>query len=182
MSALTVDFEKAAWTQDANGFALMLYVKNKPAALNFLDAMKDSRKYVAELKEYHAKRSLDANAYFWVLCSKLAAHLNIAKDEIYSEAIKNIGDNSQMVCVPTKAVDKLCNGWKHNGLGWTSETTDSKLEGCTNVILYYGSSVYDTAQMARLIDNIVQDCKAVGIETKTPEELQILKERWTSAR
>ncbi|MEG2501059.1 MAG: hypothetical protein RSA78_08320, partial [Oscillospiraceae bacterium] len=65
MSALTVDFEKAAWTQDANGFALMLYVKNKPAALNFLDAMKDSRKYVAELKEYHAKRSLDANAYFW---------------------------------------------------------------------------------------------------------------------
>ncbi|MEF9865506.1 MAG: hypothetical protein RR814_03615, partial [Oscillospiraceae bacterium] len=65
---------------------------------------------------------------------------------------------------------------------WTSETTDSKLEGCTNVILYYGSSVYDTAQMARLIDNIVQDCKAVGIETKTPEELQILKERWASAR
>ena len=45
-------------------------------------------------------------------------------------------------------------------------------------MFYRGSSVYDNAQMSRLIENIVQDCKAVGIETLTPSELERLKEGW----
>lgn len=54
----------------------------------------------------------------------------------------------------------------------------SKLQGCVNVVLYFGSSTYDTAQMSRLIDLCVQDCKQVGIETMTPAELEALVERW----
>ena len=45
-------------------------------------------------------------------------------------------------------------------------------------MLYYGSSTYDSAQMSRLIDLVVQECQAQGIETKTPEELALLKEDW----
>jgi 2-iminoacetate synthase ThiH len=52
----------------------------------------------------------------------------------------------------------------------------SKIAGCTNVILYYGSSTYNQEQMTQLIDNIVQDYKAVGIETLTPVELARLTE------
>ena len=37
-------------------------------------------------------------------------------------------------------------------------------------------------QMSRLIDNVVQDCQAVGIETKTPDELALLKSRWSDAQ
>lgn len=58
------------------------------------------------------------------------------------------------------------------------ERTQSKLPGCVNVILYYGSSVYDSRQMAALIDKIVQDCHAVGIETRTPEEIASIMEQW----
>ena len=54
----------------------------------------------------------------------------------------------------------------------------SKLPGCTNVILYYGSSSYDTEQMSSLIDLLVDDCKAQGIETATPDELARYKEEW----
>lgn len=43
---------------------------------------------------------------------------------------------------------------------------------------YYGSSVYDKAQMARLIDIVVDECKEQGIETMTPEELARLTEEW----
>jgi hypothetical protein len=32
--------------------------------------------------------------------------------------------------------------------------------------------------MSQLIDNLVQDCKALGIETMTPEKLSLLKEAW----
>ena len=59
-----------------------------------------------------------------------------------------------------------------------AETFPSKLKGCVNVTVWYGSSVYDTEQMSRLIDAVVEDCKAVGIETMTPEELDALMIRW----
>lgn len=131
-----------------------------------------------EMKRYRSKRSLDANAYYWVLCDKLAEKLYLSKEEIYRQHIKQIGGNNDMVCVQNKGVENLCSGWQKNGIGWVTETMPSKLEGCTNVVLYYGSSTYDTAQMSRLIDLCVQDCKAVGIETMTPAELEALVERW----
>ena len=59
-----------------------------------------------------------------------------------------------------------------------TDVNPSKIEGCKNVTLYYGSSTYDTRQMSRLIDLVVQDCKEQGIETMTPFELDALKERW----
>ena len=132
------------------------------------------------LVRYRKKRSLDANAYFWVLLDKLSASLKIPKIELYRGYIKNIGENNTTVCVPDKAVDDLTRGWQHNGLGWQTDTFPSKIEGCTNVILYYGSSTYDTEQMSRLIDMVVQDCEAVGIETMTPQELAMLKAEWSN--
>lgn len=131
-----------------------------------------------EIKKFRKRRSLDANAYAWVLIDKLATRLNMTKTEVYQELIRNIGGVSQTVCVKSEAAESLCNGWKHNGLGWFSETFPSKIEGCTNVILYFGSSSYDTKQMSDLIDLLVDDCKAQGIETATPDELAKYKEEW----
>lgn len=125
------------------------------------------------------KRSLDSNAYFWILVDKLSQRLNLPKEDIYRNAIKNISGASEIVCVKNEAVEKLCSGWSRNGLGWQTDTMPSKIEGCTNVVLYYGSSTFDQIQMTRLIDNITQDCKAVGgIETLTPNELARLLEGW----
>ena len=134
-----------------------------------------------DIKKYRSKRSLDANAYFWVLVDKLAQVTGYNKTDIYRNAIKEIGGVSEVVCVKDKAVDKLRESWSQIGLGWQTDTTPSKIEGCTNVILYYGSSTYDSKQMSLLIDNIVQDCQAVGIETLTPTELARLKASWKEA-
>jgi hypothetical protein len=43
---------------------------------------------------------------------------------------------------------------------------------------YYGSSYYDTAQMSRLIELAVQDCKELGIETRSEEEIASLLGEW----
>jgi hypothetical protein len=130
------------------------------------------------LKQWRDKRSLDANAYFWVLLDKLAYKLQKGKTELYRAYIKDIGGVSETVCVKTEAVEELCKGWQHNGVGWQAETRESKLKGCTNVTLYYGSSTYDTAQMSRLLDLVIQDCEEQGIPTMTPKEIEKLKERW----
>lgn len=131
-----------------------------------------------EIKKFRKKRSLDANAYAWVLIDKLADVLKLTKTEVYQEMIRNIGGVSQTVCVKTEAVNELNFGWSHNGLGWFTDTFPSKIEGCTNVILYFGSSSYDTKQMSDLIDLLVYSCQEHGIETATPDELAKYKEEW----
>jgi hypothetical protein len=131
-----------------------------------------------DLKKFRKKRSLDANAYCWQLLDKLADETQTGKTELYRRYIRDVGGNSETVCVVNKAADKLREGWEHNGIGWATDTFPSKLEGCTNVILYYGSSTYDTAQMSRLINLIVQDCRALGIETLPPYKLAAMVEEW----
>lgn len=163
------------------GTWLCLKVDEPAPARGFVYGMK-KRKYDADLKEHREKRSLDANAYCWVLLDKLAEATRIPKDEIYRKAIREIGGVSDTVCVQRKAADRLCEGWASNGLGWFTERSESRLEGCVNVTLYYGSSTYDTAQMSRLIDYIIEDCKALGIETLTPEKLAQMKEEWHAPR
>ena len=142
------------------------------------DDLNQKDKLSIEIKEYRKRRSLDANAYFWVLCDKLSENQGVPKEEIYRSYIKQIGGNCDTVCVKDMAVEKLCEGWKRNGIGWLTETFPSKLEGCTNVTLYYGSSTYDSQQMTRLLDLIIQDCKAVGIPTETPNQIAEMLARW----
>lgn len=173
-------FTKAEIWQTPSGSWLALNVdKNHlPEARRFIDGMTEGKSYRAEFKENRKRRSLDANAYFWVLCGKLAEKIGVPPAEIYRQLIPEIGGNREIVCVPDKSVEKLKEGWQHNGLGWMVETFPSKIEGCTNAILYYGSSTYDTLQMTQLIGMIVGDCREQGIETMTPAELAVLVEGW----
>ena len=147
-----------------------------------VDDMNGCEKLSIEIKPYRARRSLDANAYAWVLMDRLAVKLGESKVDIYREYVKHIGGNSEIVCVKNTAVERLKEGWgKKNGIGWVTDTLPSKIEGCTCIILYYGSSTYDTAQMSRLLDLIIQDCKQVGIPTETPDEIARLKSLWGEA-
>lgn len=127
-------------------------------------------------------RSLDANAYCWVLMDKLAAHYGATKEGIYQEEIRQIAGVSDIVCVQEKAADELMRRWSGRGIGWMAEKAPSKLQGCVNVTLWYGSSTYDTEQMARLIDRVVEDCREAGIETMTPQQLAALKSQWGEAQ
>lgn len=131
-----------------------------------------------ELVKTKKRRSLDANAYAWVLIDKIAAAVRLPKEEVYRNAIKGIGGNSDTVCVKDEALDKLRQGWGKNGVGWQTETMPSKISGCTNVILYYGSSAYDVRQMSILIDRLIEDAKALDIETMPPDRLEALLNEW----
>lgn len=157
---------------------LMLELNEKQSAMNMYDNLNQAEKLSIEVKKYHPKRSLDANAYFWTLCDKLAEELNYTKEEIYRNSIRNIGGNTETICVKNNTVDKICEHWHEKGLGWLTDTFPSKLEGCTNIILYFGSSTFDSSQMNRLISNIVQDCEAVGIDTKTPDQIAEMLSLW----
>ena len=169
---------EASWSMDASGSLLKLRPELPGQAQMVAGEFDPQKKYTVTIKEFRKKRSLDANAYAWVLMNKLADKLNMGVRDLYRHYIPDIPENSQVVCVPTEAVEKLQSGWEHNGIGWCSDTLKSKLPGCTNVVLYYGSSTFDQKQMGVLLDLIIADCKQVGVEYLTPEELERLKGEW----
>ena len=131
-----------------------------------------------EFKVHREKRSKDQNAYAWTLIDKIAEAMKEDKVEVYREAIRHIGGVSEPICVRNKAVQPIRDSWESKGIGWITDTMPSKIDGCTTVILYYGSSTYDTKQMSALIDHLIQDAKALGIETDTPEKLAQLQQEW----
>ena len=135
-----------------------------------------------ELKKYRKSRSLDANAYAWVLMDKLAAKTGIPKTEIYRNAVREIGGVSTVICVQNAAAQVLREAWESRGLGWQTDTMKSNLPGCTNVILYYGSSCYDTAQMTALLNFIIAECREQEIQTMTPNEIVQLAASWENAK
>lgn len=144
----------------------------------------NGRELDIDIKIHREKRSNDANAYFWTLCGKLSAAIRVPPVEIYRQYIRDIGDNYIIVPVRHAAVDLFCYAWEYDHgkkkMGWITDTMTSKLEGYTNVVAYYGSSTYDKAQMGRLIDFLIEDCKENGIETKTPDEVANMVSLWES--
>lgn len=133
------------------------------------------------VKRYRKKRSLEANAYAWVLIGKIAEKKHITKKEVYRNAIREIGGVSEVLTMKKNAVRRFQEQWDRNGIGWQVQDIGSKIAGWTNVIIYYGSSSYDTAQMSDLIDSLVQDAKALGIETEDENKIKAMLEEYEHA-
>lgn len=129
-----------------------------------------------EVKRYRPKRSKNANDYLWTLCTKLAEHQGVTPDEVYRKEIREAGVSVAM-SVLSEYYDKVASDWGGRGIGWFLVKTDEG-NGTTFFLAYYGSSTYTTSEMSRLIENTVQDCKALGIETLTPAELALLMDDW----
>ena len=133
------------------------------------------------IKKHRNKRSLDANAYCWVLVDKIAERRSMSKAEVYRNAIRDIGGVSDIICIQNKAVQTMKDIWTRNGIGWQVEELESKIAGCTNLVLYKGSSVFDTKQMSALIDSLIQDAQSIGIETRPKEEIESLLKEYQNA-
>lgn len=138
-----------------------------------------TKEYEVKIVKKKVKRSLDANAYCWVLIGRLGEKLHKSDLEIYREIIR---DNGVFEIMPVRndVIARWTEIWKSRGMGWICEDIGEcrNIKGYHNIKCYYGSSVYDTKEMSRLIDAIVDECKDQGIETMTPDEIEEMKQRW----
>lgn len=128
------------------------------------------------------KRSHDANAYMWVLADEIAKTINSTKKEVYRRAVKEVGVYSDLA-VRRQDVKEFVRWWTGQGIGYMVDIFDSGLadnkgEPMKRIRAYLGSSKYDTKQMSRLIDWIVEEAKELGIPTETPEEIARIKALW----
>lgn len=138
------------------------------------EKLKNCPKLAIKAVRFREKRSLDANAYMWVLLQKMATVLKTTKDELYLDMLDKYGVFTHIIVKPN-IVDRVVSEWRTvRNLG---EVT---VNGQTGIQLqcYFGSSTYDTKEMADLIDGVVSEYKELDIETLRPDELRMMKERW----
>lgn len=148
--------------------------------LDIVEELKNEDKLNIELKKYRKHRSLDANAYFWKLLTELCELAEIDTVEEYKRRIKELGIFRQFKIEKynIKTFEKM---WSAQGIAWFCEIADTTYIGDTEfkiINAYYGSSSYNSKQMTRLIDSVVQDCKVYGIETKPQAEIDSLLKEW----
>ena len=124
------------------------------------------------------RRSLDANALAWKLIHDIAGEIGISPEEVYRDAVRNIGGVSDVICIKEKAKDSFIRVFTSGHLGRQVEEMPSKLDGCVTLVCTYGSSDYSVQQMSQFIDNLLQDCAALGIETPEETRINSLLEEW----
>ena len=165
---------------DTNNFILTLEVSD--VTLQEIRKAGKQEKLTVVLKTWKKKRSLDANAYYWVLVEKIATLNGSSKSMVHNIMLENYGTlertedgNLMPVCIRDD-IDHLYLDYMH--LRPTSKTLEKSGVRYRWYYLIKGSSQYNTTEMSALIDGIVSECKDLEIETLPPDELRRMKETW----
>lgn len=149
---------------------LLKTARNEDGELTLLFAIDDAEVDIPEgelditVKKYRAKRSNDANAYFWKLCTEIAKAIKSDKDTVYLLQLSKYGTYTD-VEILTEAFEDLKRAYRY------VEQIGEEYKGKVVARCYVGSSLYNTQEMTVLIDGTVQDAKDLGIQTWTPDEI-----------
>ena len=141
-----------------------------------------------KLKRHKEKRSLDANAYYWCLLTKLARIHGWSNAEAHNRMLRDYGQyeqvEGQLIVVPLPDTDQtereVLNKMEYH-LALSSKITIMKDETKRVYLLLRGSSTYNTEEMARLISGLIEECRYSGIpdsEIMTPFEKRKLYEQY----
>lgn len=133
------------------------------------------------LKPYRKKRTLNANDYYWVLCTKIAEKRHVSKTEMHNILLAEYGaeqvtDGAFEWALKSPTFDWTKSITEHYRPSGRTVSTDSG-----ELPLYWvirGSHTYDTEEMSRLIDGTVYEAKEHGIETASPDEIERIKATW----
>lgn len=136
-------------------------IKDKPLRIN--------------VKQYREKRSLDSNAYAWVLMQKIAEAIQSDKWSVYLMMLERYSRAFTHIIVKPEIVERVKAEWRT-----VRELGEITVNGMTGIQLhcYFGSSTFDTKEMSVFIDGLVCECRQLGIETLPPEEIERMKREW----
>ena len=151
---------------------LTLVINEKRDAGACFDRLHDAGKIAVKIDKYREKRSLNANAYAWLLIGKIADDRRASKEEIYLQMLKDYGQSKVFSIVSEADVSGYFKYYEETGEG----TVNGKL--FKHYRVFKGSSEFDTREMSIFIDGIVSEAKELGIQTMTPAQLAELKSLW----
>lgn len=140
-----------------------------------------------DLTEHKEKRSKNQNSYYWELAGKVAkktVRFGANINEIHNRNLRSLGlreyINDQPLCIyipDTDEAEKTALNAESYHIKPTSQTkvgNDGTVFRC--YVMLRGSHSFNTEEFSALVDLMVQEAKAVGVETLTPAELEHLRE------
>lgn len=138
-----------------------------------------------KITPWKAKRSLSANAYFHVLNDRLAKKLNISIARCKNILISRYGvpetiDGEQIVYKSNAPVEYMIELETIHTM--PVRVTEENGKPVTFYRVYRPTHLYNTAEMATLLDGTIAECQEQGIETCTPQELERIKRAWNTQK
>lgn len=150
---------------------VMLELNEQGTAQNMIDEL-TLQKLSIKIDKYREKRSLNANAYAWLLIGKIGNATRASKEEVYFKMLKDYGQSDLVSVLAHIPVEHYFKYYEEAG----ESTLNGKL--FKHYRVYKGSSEFDTREMSIFIDGIVSEAKNLGIETMTPNEIAKMKDLW----
>lgn len=164
-------------TQSGNQYYISLVTEDKVAA-DMVKTLDPKVTQSVEIKKYYEKRSLNANAYFHVLCQKIAEVQKLSLDEVKKRLVLDYGalaedenGNKAMICLPKGVKPEQFYPY----CKWIGENKGGNGDW---YLLFKHTHLLDTKQMAHLIDRTIEEANALGIQTKTPDEIARMESLW----
>lgn len=168
------------------GLVFSFRVFEEKKALSRLDEFKDKGTIQLAVDTVKTKRSLSANALYWLFIGRLAAKLQISTSRAHNIILRRYGayetiDGEELICfVPdTDQAEEMALEADTYHIKPTSATKTFKDGSVRRMYkILKGSHQYTTQEMSTLINGLLDECNHVGIPTATPEEVREIMERY----
>ena len=157
------------------GETVISFTVNEKSALHEVDKIKNCEKLQIKAVKHRERRSLDANAYAWVLMQKIAEAVHSDKWSVYLEMLAKYSRAFTHVIVRPDVVPRFEAEWRTvRNLGEITVNGQTGIQ----LQLYFGSSTFDTKEMSVFIDGLIEECRQLEIETLPPNEIERMKREW----
>lgn len=162
---------KGISTDWKSGETLITFSMDDKKKMAEVDKLGDAKLSI-EAKKHREKRSIDANAFAWVLLGKIAEAIKDDKWNVYIRMLKRYSNDYVTLQIREDALERFKTEWR------AVEDLGEVRSGVHQVLAFYGSHTFDSHQMATFIDGIISECELLDIETATPDELARMKSLW----
>lgn len=127
-----------------------------------------------EISKQKKKRSLDANALLWKMCTEIANIIKSSKDEVYLTMLERYGVFTHIIVQP-KAVNRVVEEWRTCRV--LGEVTVNGKTGI-QIQCYYGSHLYDSKEFSVLLDGVISEAREMGVEVISEQDKQLILQQW----
>ena len=142
----------------------MTTYRGTPRKLNSILYDLDANK-VYELKEYKEQRNKKQNSKYWKLVGELSLVTKIGIEEIHFDMLKNYSQRYEILVPSDKEI---------RGIDYFEKKSTISKNGKEYTVyhVFTPSHELNESEFAILMKGLIEECKQVGIDTRSPEEIQ----------
>ena len=138
--------------------------RGTPKKLNSILYDLDANK-VYELKEYKEQRNKKQNSKYWKLVGELSLVTKIGIEEIHFDMLKNYSQRYEILVPSDKEI---------RGIDYFEKKSTISKNGKEYTVyhVFTPSHELNESEFAILMKGLIEECKQVGIDVRSPEEIR----------